>query len=120
MLSLPIKAIDLTDKSTNLIDNNTKVCIIVSMSFEWDERKNLVNISKHGLSFYIAQDAFFDKNRLILEDGKHSTHEKRYFCIGKTSDGGIATVRFTIRNNQIRIIGAGYWRKGKNLYEQQR
>ncbi|MEI7674811.1 MAG: BrnT family toxin, partial [bacterium] len=37
---------------------------------------------------------------------------------GKTSNGGIATVRFTKRNSHIRIIGAGYWRKGKNIYEQ--
>ena len=89
------------------------------MSFEWDERKNVENISKHGLSFYAAQDAFFDNHRVLLEDSKHSTHEKRYFCIGKTSEGGIATVRFTIRKGHIRIIGAGYWRKGKKLYDKQ-
>lgn len=33
--------------------------------------------------------------------------------------GGIMTVRFTYRNNKIRIIGAGYWRKGKKLYEEE-
>jgi hypothetical protein len=27
------------------------------------------------------------------------------------------TVRFTYRGNTIRIIGAGYWRKGKKIYE---
>ena len=27
--------------------------------------------------------------------------------------GEIMTVRFTCRENKIRIIGAGYWRKGK-------
>jgi uncharacterized DUF497 family protein len=89
------------------------------MSFEWDEAKNRDNIQKHKISFYEAQEAFFDQNRKILSDKKHSAREQRYFCIGKTSSGGIATVRFTIRNNQIRIIGAGYWRKGKKIYEQQ-
>ena len=88
------------------------------MGFEWDESKNAENILKHGLSFYEAQDAFFDENRVILLDGKHSSDETRYFCIGKTADGGIATVRFTIRNDHIRIFGAGYWRKGKKIYEQ--
>lgn len=88
------------------------------MTFEWNDRKNLENTIKHGLSFYEAQEAFFDKRRVILLDKKHSSGEQRYFCIGKTTDGGIATVRFTIRNSRIRIIGAGYWRKGKKIYEQ--
>jgi len=89
------------------------------MEFDWDESKNLTNITKHGLSFYEAQDAFFDKRRVILEDTKHSSAERRYFCIGKTADDGIATVRFTLRNGRIRIIGAGYWRKGKKIYDRQ-
>jgi hypothetical protein len=28
-------------------------------------------------------------------------------------------VRFTYRENVIRIFGAGYWRKGKQIYEQE-
>lgn len=89
------------------------------MEFEWDDSKNTENSIKHGLSFYEAQDAFFDKRRVILKDVKHSSAEKRFFCIGKTAGGGIATVRFTLRNGHIRIIGAGYWRKGKKIYDQQ-
>lgn len=89
------------------------------MELEWDDSKNAENITKHGLSFYEAQDAFFDKDRVTLQDTKHSSLEKRYFCIGKTAAGGIATVRFTLRNGRVRIIGAGYWRKGKKIYEQQ-
>jgi hypothetical protein len=89
------------------------------MEFEWDEGKNTLNIAKHGLSFYEAQDAFFDKQRIILNDATHSSVEKRYFCIGKTSRGGIVTARFTIRIGHIRIIGAGYWRRGKKIYERQ-
>jgi len=87
------------------------------MEFEWDDTKNRLNAEKHGVSFYEAQEAFFDDQRLILEDANHSSSEKRYFCIGKTANGAIATVRFTKRNGHIRIIGAGYWRKGKNLYD---
>jgi uncharacterized DUF497 family protein len=94
------------------------VCIIVCMDFEWNDSKNAENLAKHGLSFYEAQDAFFDEKRVILQDEKHSMSEVRYFCIGKTANGGIATVRFTTRNGHIRIIGAGYWRKGKKIYEQ--
>ena len=52
------------------------------MTFEWDENKNSENVAKHKVSFTKAQDAFFDVNRIILEDVKHSVSEKRYFCIG--------------------------------------
>lgn len=88
------------------------------MGFEWDDSKNYNNIAKHNISFYEAQEAFYDSNRKILIDLKHSSSEKRYFCIGKTSNGDVVTVRFTLRNANIRIIGAGYWRKGKKVYEQ--
>ncbi len=87
-------------------------------SFDWDKAKNQENIEKHGVSFYLAQHAFTDLNRVILEDLKHSTAEKRYYCIGRVTEG-ILTVRFTYRKNIIRIFGAGFWRKGKKIYEQQ-
>jgi uncharacterized DUF497 family protein len=48
---------------------------------------------------------------------RHSSNERRYFCIGAV-DGEILTVRFTWRGKKIRIFGAGYWRKGKQVYEE--
>ena len=86
--------------------------------FEWDENKNKTNQEKHGVSFALAQLAFFDHSRLILEDLEHSIDEQRYYCLGKVS-GGILTVRFTYRLKKIRIFGAGYWRKGKIIYEKE-
>ncbi|MDA3956203.1 BrnT family toxin [Oceanispirochaeta sp.] len=86
------------------------------MTFEWDDRKNLENHLKHNITFEEAQYAFFDRNRIILKDEKHSIDEDRFFCIGQI-DKGIVTVRFTMRRNNIRIIGAGYWREGRKLYE---
>jgi uncharacterized protein len=86
------------------------------MNFEWDEQKNNANQEKHDISFEEAQYAFFDKNRLILEDEKHSTEENRYFCIGEI-ERGIVTIRLTMRDN-IRIIGAGFWREGRRLYHE--
>lgn len=88
-------------------------------NFEWGESKDLYNQETHGVSFNEAQHAFFDENRVIAEDVAHSQAEKRYFCFGLNKDKtGILTVRFTYRNSSIRIIGAGYWRKGKKVYEQ--
>jgi hypothetical protein len=86
--------------------------------FEWDETKDRANRIKHGISFSEAQAAFFDPRRVIAEDLDHSGVESRYFCFGIV-DGGVMTVRFTYRSGHIRIFGAGYWRKGKKLYEQQ-
>ena len=85
-------------------------------SFEWDEAKDLANQIKHGLSFSEAQFVFADPNRVIAKDLSHSNGEKRFYCFGSLGEG-IATVRFTYRNDTIRIIGAGYWRKGKRIYE---
>lgn len=84
--------------------------------FEWDEVKDRFNQIKHGVSFAKARYAFYDPQRIIAEDTRHTEHEKRYFCFGHM-EGGIMTVRFTYRSNRIRIIGAGYWRKGKVIYE---
>lgn len=86
--------------------------------FEWDSYKDKLNKEKHGVSFATAQLAFLDENRVILEDLEHSIDEKRFYCLGRVSDG-IMTVRFTYRRNKIRIIGAGYWRKGKKIYEKE-
>jgi len=86
--------------------------------FEWNEKKDAINHSKHGVSFLVAQAAFADPKRVILEDMEHSQEEQRYYCLGRVG-GGIMTVRFTYRKNVIRIFGAGYWRKGKKLYEKE-
>jgi uncharacterized DUF497 family protein len=87
-------------------------------SFDWDPEKDLINQAKHGVSFVEAQDAFFDANRVIAEDISHSDAEKRYYCFGKVHNG-IMSVRFTYRGEVIRIIGAGFWRRGKRIYERE-
>jgi len=84
--------------------------------FEWDADKDAENQGRHGVSFSLAQHAFADHSRVIAEDLAHSKSEPRYFCFGEVN-GGILTVRFTYRGGVIRIFGAGYWRKGKAIYE---
>lgn len=87
-------------------------------SFEWNDAKDRSNRLKHGVSFAEAQAAFLDPRRVIAEDLSHSGAERRYFCFGVVASG-VMTVRFTWRGGRIRIFGAGYWRKGKRIYEQQ-
>lgn len=87
------------------------------MEFEWDERKACDNLAKHSVSFDLAKEVFDDPRLVLAADAAHSGSESRYFAFGQAG-GGILTVRFVVRDERVRIIGAGYWRKGKAFYEQ--
>jgi uncharacterized protein len=89
---------------------------VVEGDFIWNVHKEKVNILKHRIDFSMAAASFLDPWRIISNDDKHAHQEDRFFCIGKV-DTRVITVRFTHRNDKIRIIGAGYWRKGKEYYE---
>lgn len=84
--------------------------------FEWDEAKNRLKQDRHGVSFEQARHAFNDPDRMIFADRGHSIDENRLFCVG-WAGGGVMTVRFTYRDKRIRIFGAGYWRRGKRIYD---
>lgn len=86
--------------------------------FTWDPRREWVNVYKHGVDFVTASKAFLDPQRKIFEDARHGEKEQRFYCIGKV-DGKILTVRFVYRERAIRIFGAGYWRKGRAIYEKE-
>ena len=86
--------------------------------FEWDPEKSRENQRKHRVTFDFAQYAFADPERVIAKDVSHSQDEPRHFCFGRIG-GEILTVRFTYRQDVIRIFGAGYWRKGKKIYEEE-
>ena len=86
--------------------------------FAWDPTKDRANLLKHGVDFSTAQLAFIDARRVIAEDSAHSGREKRFFCFGQVG-AGVLTVRFTYRAGVIRIFGAGYWRKGRQIYDRE-
>ena len=88
---------------------------VVSGSFCWDEFKEDQNILKHDVCFIAASKAFFDPSCSVFKDDAHSSVEERWFCIGMV-DGRPMTVRFTYRDQRIRIIGAGYWRSRRRYY----
>ena|SRR3989338_9452683 len=89
---------------------------VASGSFVWDAEKERYNRRVHGIDFKQASEVFFDPKRIIAVDALHSKTEERFFCIGRVGNK-IATVRFVCREQKIRIIGAGFWRKGRKLYE---
>ena len=86
--------------------------------FAWEPAKDRANQRKHHVGFIAAQLAFADPQRVIAEDLTHSSEELRFFCFGLVA-GGVLTVRFTYRAEVIRIMGAGYWRKGRQIYERE-
>lgn len=85
-------------------------------SFEWDSAKDAQNHLKHGISFSDVQLAFLDPNRVIARDSAHSNNEERFYCFGQV-ELGVLTVRFTYRGKGIRFIGAGFWNRGRKIYE---
>jgi len=85
------------------------------MTIDLQNRQNLSSSSRIFASILQVRQA---ASRVIAEDLGHSKSEKRYFCFGEVN-GGILTVRFTYRGGVIRIFGAGYWRKGKAIYERE-
>jgi len=90
------------------------------MKFTWDSRKEAANYEKHGITFSKAQRAFEDPAAVIAFDDAHSPrgiHELRWWLLGKVG-GRVILVRYTHRpDGVIRIIGAGYWAIGEQIYE---
>jgi uncharacterized protein len=75
--------------------------------FEWDERKQLVNRAKHGVSFHEARSALRDPNRISRLDFDHADMEERFLSVGYSSRGRlIAVVTAETAEGIIRIISA--------------
>ena len=76
--------------------------------FDWDIKKNLVNIEKHGVSFKMAASAFFDTQSILYDDEKHSINEDRFILLGLNKLNNLLVVCHCYRDsgNVIRIISA--------------
>ena len=62
--------------------------------FVWDNEKAKKNFRKHGVTFELAAEVFFDKNAVRIYDELHSDDEDRYQIIGTTE--GYLSVLFVI------------------------
>jgi len=54
----------------------------MSIRFEWDSLKDIVNQRKHGVSFSDAQNVFYDERALLIGDTSHSEEEDRFILLG--------------------------------------
>src|ERR1700722_4683396 len=90
------------------------------VGFQWDDgnaRKN----ERHGVSVAEAEQGFFNFPLLVLSDAKHSQAEPRFHALGKTNEGRLLHIAFTLRNadSLIRVIWArDMHRKERTVYEQ--
>ena len=74
------------------------------MEFEWDERKNELNIRKRGVSFLSAARVF-DGPVFTIIDNRRDYGEIRYVTVG-TVEATELYVVYAIRNRPLRIISA--------------
>jgi len=54
------------------------------MLFEWDHKKEILNIAKHGISFDEAKEVFDDPLHLSILDHRYSYFEERWITMGTT------------------------------------
>jgi hypothetical protein len=83
------------------------------MKFEWDERKELANRRKHGVTFREAATVFGDPLAATIPDPDHSYEESRFLTIGYSSINRLLVVSHTEEGDNFRIINA----REANTYE---
>lgn len=76
------------------------------IGFEWDKGNDTKNYLKHLVSIGECEEVFFNVPLLILPDEKHSEKEVRLYALGKTNNGRLLYVVFTIRQTRVRVISA--------------
>ena len=90
------------------------------MRFEWEPKKNEVNIRKHGINFDEAETVFEDERAVTIYDKEHSDDEDRFKIIGVSWKLRELTVCHCLREDDdvTRIISARRATKSESkLYE---
>jgi uncharacterized DUF497 family protein len=89
--------------------------------FDWDNGNARKSADKHDVSQGEAEQAFFNEPLLMVADIRHSGAEARIHALGRTDDGRLLHVTFTLRARgaKIRVISArDMSRKERSYYEQ--
>ena len=73
------------------------------MEFEWDENKNIVNLTKHGFDFADAYRVF-DLPMLVALDEREDYGENRYIGLGLLDGRAVVVVYSEPNEDIIRII----------------
>ena len=92
------------------------------LRFEWDKKKERINIKKHGISFEEASSAFYDEKAIQFFDPDHSEDEDRFILLGISFKLRILVVCRCFRESEtvVRLVSARkadrdeqqeYWRR---------
>jgi uncharacterized protein len=95
---------------------------MIQLKFEWDKKKERINIKKHGISFEEARTVFYDEKAVQFFDPDHSEDENRFLLLGISSKLRILIVCHCFRESEtvIRLFSARkadqeeekeYWRR---------
>jgi len=72
------------------------------MQYQWDERKNVANMEKHGVDFTLAEKFCWDTAMETIDD-RADYGEKRWVALGLIGDR-VYVMIYTLRGDNIRII----------------
>lgn len=89
--------------------------------FDWDTGNERKSAEKRAVYQFEAEQVFFNHPLLVLADQNHSQTEARYHALGKSDEGRLLHLTFTLRSHDllIRVISArDMHRKERNIYEQ--
>ena len=78
----------------------------MSLSFEWDLKKAIANLRKHGVSFKDAVTVFGDTLSITIEEPVPSSDETRFITLGRSTGGKFLVVVHAERGDNVRIISA--------------
>lgn len=70
--------------------------------FEWDEKKRLTNLAKHGIDFRDAE-TIFDGPLVAVEDARQDYGETRYIALGLL-EGIVVSLAYAEREEVVRLI----------------
>jgi uncharacterized protein len=90
------------------------------IGFQWDNGNARKSIEKHCVGQAEAEQIFLHEPLLIASDQRHSTNETRLHALGRTDEGRLLHITFTLRadQTQIRIVSArDMSRKERSHYE---
>ena len=74
------------------------------MEIEWDSKKAISNLKKHGINFADAVAVLEDERAITISEDYPD--EERFITIGLDSLSRILIVVYTYRESRIRIISA--------------
>ncbi len=91
----------------------------MSIRIEWDERKAVSNVEKHGVSFDEARTVFEDPLFVEFYDPDHSLEDQRYLMVGQSVRGRLLIVSYADRGDILRLISAReVTRREREVYEE--